>query len=75
MPDVRVVDLDVIKRYSLAVRREWAPADEVLAVLDATRRQVVAALDGDGPGANEGPGADEGGAPARPRGARRRRSG
>lgn len=44
MPDVRLVDLDVIKRYSLAIRQESAPADEVLAVLDATRQQVVAAM-------------------------------
>ncbi|MEO6121709.1 MAG: hypothetical protein ABIW46_03755 [Acidimicrobiales bacterium] len=44
MPDVRLVDLDMIKRYSLAIRQESAPADEVLAVLDATRAQVVAAM-------------------------------
>ncbi|HVE47317.1 MAG TPA: hypothetical protein VNA57_11300 [Acidimicrobiales bacterium] len=43
MSDVRLVDLDVIKRYSLAVRQEWAPAEELLAVLEATRRQVLAA--------------------------------
>ena len=44
MTDVRLVDLDLIKRYSLAVRQESAPADELLAVLDATREQVVAAM-------------------------------
>ena len=44
MPDVRLVDLDLIKRYSLAIRQETAPAEEVLEVLDATRAQVVAAL-------------------------------
>lgn len=40
MADVRLVDLDVFKRYSLAIRQESAPVDELLAVLDATRRQV-----------------------------------
>jgi hypothetical protein len=44
MTDVRLVDLDLIKRYSLAVRQESVPADELLAVLDATREQVVAAM-------------------------------
>lgn len=41
---VRLVDLDMIKRYSLAIRQEAAPAEEVLAVLDATRDQVLAAM-------------------------------
>jgi hypothetical protein len=40
MADVRLVDLDVIKRYSLAVRQETAPAEEVLAALDASRAEV-----------------------------------
>lgn len=40
MADVRLVDLDVFKRYSLAIRQESAPVDELLAVLDLTRRQV-----------------------------------
>lgn len=40
--DVRLVDLDVIKRYSLAVRQESAPADELLASLDASRAIVLA---------------------------------
>jgi len=44
MADVRLVDLDVIKRYSLAVRQETAPAEEVLAALDASRAAVRAAL-------------------------------
>lgn len=44
MPDVRLVDLDVIKRYSLAVRQESAPAEELLAALDASRELVVAAM-------------------------------
>lgn len=46
MTDVRLVDLDVFKRYSLAIRQEAAPAEEVLAVLDASRRQVMAAAVG-----------------------------
>lgn len=41
---MRLVDLDVIKRYSLAVRQEWASAEEVLAALDASRAQVLAAM-------------------------------
>lgn len=44
MSEVRLVDLDVIKRYSLAVRQEWAPAEEVLAALDASRQQVLASI-------------------------------
>lgn len=44
MSDVRLVDLAVIKRYSLAVRAESAPAEEVLAALDASRQQVLAVL-------------------------------
>lgn len=78
MPDVRLVDLDMIKRYSLAIRQEAAPAEEVLAALDASRDQVLAVLrparptpapdgpDGpDGPvrpGGPDGPDATEGGA-------------
>ncbi|MDQ1438778.1 MAG: hypothetical protein QOK43_2407 [Acidimicrobiaceae bacterium] len=49
MPDVRLVDLDLIKRYSLALRQESAPADELLAALDATKEQVLAALAGTQP--------------------------
>ena len=45
MADVRLVDLDVIKRYSLAVRQETAPAEELLAALDASREHVAAILD------------------------------
>ena len=44
MPDIRLVDLDVIKRYSLAVRAESAPAKEVLAALHASREAVLAVL-------------------------------
>lgn len=47
MSDMRLVDLEVIKRYSLAVRQECAPAEEVLAVLEASREQVMAAMGSD----------------------------
>jgi hypothetical protein len=40
-----LTDLDVIRRYSLAIRQETAPAEEVLAVLDASREVVLAAMD------------------------------
>lgn len=43
--EVRLVDLDVVKRYSLAVRQETAPADEVLAALDSSRALVQAVID------------------------------
>ena len=43
--EIRLVDLDVVKRYSLAVRQETAPAAEVLAALDASRAIVQAAID------------------------------
>jgi hypothetical protein len=33
--DVRLPDLEVIRRYSIAVRREHAPADEVIDALRA----------------------------------------
>jgi hypothetical protein len=44
MPDVQLVDLPVIKRYSLAVRQESAPAAELLAALEESRAMVLAAL-------------------------------
>ncbi len=51
MGDVRLVDLEIIKRYSLAVRRDTVPADELLEALDASRALVAAALaaEADGP--------------------------
>ncbi|HUR18373.1 MAG TPA: hypothetical protein VMZ51_05470 [Acidimicrobiales bacterium] len=55
MSEVRLVDLDVIKRYSLAVRQEWAPAEEVLAALEASRRQVLAATGPEGRGRRRRP--------------------
>ena len=83
MVDVRLVDLEVIKRYSLAVRRDSVPAAELLEALDASRSVVAAALAAeasarslDGPAgasieapgeAVAGPGADPG--PARADGA------
>jgi hypothetical protein len=46
--DVRLVDLEVIKRYSLAVRRDTVPAGELLDALDASRAVVVAAMAANG---------------------------
>ena len=48
MADVRLVDLEVIKRYSLAVRHDTVPAEEVLAALEASLEVVRAALGGAG---------------------------
>jgi hypothetical protein len=42
--DVRLPDLEVIKRFSIAVRREHAPAEEVVAAL----RADLAAITGRG---------------------------
>ena len=42
--EVRLVDLEVIKRYSLAVRQETAPAEELLEALEASREAVAALL-------------------------------
>jgi hypothetical protein len=42
--EVRLVDLEVIKRYSLAVRQESAPAEDLLAALDASRDAVLALM-------------------------------
>ena len=35
MDDVRLPELEVIQRYSIALRREYAPAEEVIEVLEA----------------------------------------
>jgi hypothetical protein len=51
--EVRLVDLAVIKRYSLAVRQERAPAEEVLEALEDSAAVVIAALEGDNPRAPE----------------------
>jgi len=53
--EVRLVDLAVIKRYSLAVRQERAPAEEVLEALEDSAAVVIAALEGDGAAAAEEP--------------------
>ena len=42
--EFRLVDLEVIKRYSLAVRQESAPAEDILAALDASREAVIASM-------------------------------
>ena len=42
--EVRLVDLEVIKRYSLAVRQESAPAEDLLAALEHSRDVVLAAM-------------------------------
>lgn len=44
MAEVRLVDLEIIKRYSLAVRQEKARAEDLIAALDASRAAVVAAM-------------------------------
>ena len=44
MADVRLVDLEVLKRFSLVLRREFADAEDVLAALDTSRSLVLAAL-------------------------------
>src|SRR5882757_8099334 len=44
LADVRLVDLEVLKRFSLVLRREFADAEDVLAALDTSRGLVLAAL-------------------------------
>jgi len=39
--DVRLPDLEVIKRFSIAVRREHAPAEEVIAALRADLEKIT----------------------------------
>src|SRR5581483_820515 len=48
--DVRLVDLEVLKRFSLVLRREYADAEDVLAALDTSRGLVLAALGRPDPG-------------------------
>ncbi|MBW3649892.1 MAG: hypothetical protein KY458_04920 [Actinobacteria bacterium] len=50
----RLVDLDIIKRYSLAVRQESAPAEEILEALEASRQAVLSALGLPPPGRRRG---------------------
>lgn len=40
MPDVRLVDLEVIRRYSLAVRQEHADAREIVEVLESDLKRL-----------------------------------
>jgi len=44
MTEVRLVDLEVITRYSLAVRRDTVDAKELLAALEDSRKVVLEAL-------------------------------
>lgn len=44
MADVRLPDLEVIRRYSIAVRREHAPAEEVVEALRADLDAIERAL-------------------------------
>ncbi|TMK83328.1 MAG: hypothetical protein E6G46_03670 [Actinobacteria bacterium] len=46
MDQVRLPDLEVIRRYSIAVRREHAAADEVLEALQADVEAIKRALRG-----------------------------
>jgi hypothetical protein len=46
---IRLPDLEVIRRYSIAVRREHAPADEVLDALQADVEAIHRALRGSQP--------------------------
>ncbi|HEV2685082.1 MAG TPA: hypothetical protein VGW79_00440 [Actinomycetota bacterium] len=46
MDQVRLPDLEVIRRYSIAVRREHAPADEVLEALQSDIDAIKRALRG-----------------------------
>lgn len=50
MAEVPLVDLEVIVRYSLAIRQETAPAEEVLAALDESRALVLALIEAEAPG-------------------------
>lgn len=50
MAEVRIVDLPIIKRFSLAVRREFADADDVLEALDDSRAEVKRVLRREGSG-------------------------
>lgn len=47
MAQVPLVDLEVIARYSLAIRQESAPAEELLAVLEESVRFVRGVLGGE----------------------------
>lgn len=46
MEQVRLPDLEVIRRYSIAVRREHAPVEEVLEALRADIETIQRAVGG-----------------------------
>jgi len=52
---IRLPDLEVIRRYSIAVRREHAPADEVLDALQTDVEAIRRALRGSRPPSRSAP--------------------
>ena len=64
--EFRLVDLEIIKRYSLAVRQESAPAEEILAALDASREAVIASMGLAMPRRRRGAGEGDDGSPPSP---------
>ncbi|HLW18014.1 MAG TPA: hypothetical protein VKV69_11720 [Actinomycetota bacterium] len=70
MDQVRLPDLEVIRRYSIAVRREHASADEVLEALQSDIDAIKRALRGSAPSRSTAPRST---ATAAPRPAARRR--
>jgi len=52
---IRLPDLEVIRRYSIAVRREHAPAEEVLDALQADVEAIRRALRGSRPAPRSAP--------------------
>ena len=46
MDEVRLPDLEVIRRFSIAVKRERAPVDEVVAALQADLDAIMRAQGG-----------------------------
>jgi hypothetical protein len=52
---VRLPDLEVIRLYSIAVRREHAPADEVLEALQSDIDAIKRALRGSAPARSSAP--------------------
>ena len=55
MDQVRLPDLEVIRRYSIAVRREHAPAEEVLDALQSDVDAIKRALRGSAPARESAP--------------------
>ena len=54
MPEVRLTNLPVIRRYALAVRQEWADAETLLESLEESLAEVRMALDGRSPANRDG---------------------